>query len=66
MVGRNGRAAAASTLRRYLLPFRIYTVWAEHRVRGEKPSLKAVAEACAVRGITLQYNEPVTAATIAE
>ncbi|MEU1568502.1 DUF2637 domain-containing protein [Streptomyces mirabilis] len=66
VVGRNGRAAAASTLRRYLLPFRIYSVWAEHRVRSEQPSLKAVAEACAARGITLQYNEPITAATIAE
>ncbi|MCX4429617.1 DUF2637 domain-containing protein [Streptomyces mirabilis] len=66
VVGRNRRAAAASTLRRYLLPFRIYSVWAEHRVRSEQPSLKAVAEACAARGITLQYNEPITAATIAE
>ncbi|MFD7488552.1 hypothetical protein [Streptomyces mirabilis] len=66
VVGRNGRAAAASTLRRYLLPFRIYSVWAEHRVRSEQPSLKAVAEACAARGVTLQYNEPITAATIAE
>ncbi|MFE4815607.1 hypothetical protein ACFRFU_04080 [Streptomyces sp. NPDC056704] len=27
VVGRNGRAAAASTLRRYLLPFRIYSIW---------------------------------------
>ncbi|MFB8137579.1 DUF2637 domain-containing protein [Streptomyces mirabilis] len=66
VVGRNGRAAAASTLRRYLLPFRIYSVWAENRVRSEQPSLKAVAEACAARGVTLQYNEPITAATIAE
>ncbi|MFI2071945.1 hypothetical protein ACH472_53115 [Streptomyces mirabilis] len=66
VVGRNGRAAAASTLRRYLLPFRIYSVSAEHRVRSEQPSLKAVAEACAARGVTLQYNEPITAATIAE
>ncbi|MEU0822972.1 hypothetical protein ABZ358_53840, partial [Streptomyces mirabilis] len=66
VIGRNGRAAAASTLRRYLLPFRIYSVWAEHRVRSEQPSLKAVAEACATQGITLQYNEPITAATIAE
>lgn len=49
VVGRNGRAAAASTLRRYLLPFRIYSVWTEHRVRSEQPSLRAVAEACASR-----------------
>ena len=49
---RNGRAAAASTLRRYLLPFRIYSVRAEHRARSEQPSLKAVAEACAAGGIT--------------
>ncbi|MFF2518854.1 DUF2637 domain-containing protein [Streptomyces sp. NPDC058086] len=66
VVGRNGRAAAASTLRRYLLPFRIYSVWAEHRLRSEQPALTAVAEACAARGITLQYNEPITATTIAE
>ncbi|MFD8219138.1 hypothetical protein ACFV2U_36930 [Streptomyces sp. NPDC059697] len=37
VVGRNGRAAAASTLRRYLLPFRIYSVWASTECAVNSP-----------------------------
>jgi hypothetical protein len=53
-------------LRRYLLPFRVYSFWAEQRVRSDKPSFDAVAQQCATHGITAQYNKPITPEYIAE
>ncbi|MFF4977948.1 hypothetical protein ACFY3P_38900, partial [Streptomyces sp. NPDC001083] len=64
VMGRSGKPISPSTLRRYLLAFRIYTVWASHRAREESPSAIAVAQDCASRGITAQYNNPVTATDI--
>ncbi|MFD7713844.1 hypothetical protein ACFV8W_42960, partial [Streptomyces sp. NPDC059786] len=66
MTGRGGRPVSPSTLRRYLLPFRVYSLWAEHRVRNEAPSLDAVAQECAAHGITAQHNKPLTTAYIGE
>ncbi|MEU6578503.1 DUF2637 domain-containing protein [Streptomyces sp. NPDC046805] len=66
MLGRGGKPVAPSTLRRYPRQFRTYNVWAEHRVRTEAPSADAVAHDCATRGITAQYNKPITPAQIAE
>ncbi|MFI9248057.1 DUF2637 domain-containing protein [Streptomyces sp. NPDC053086] len=66
LYGRGGKPVSPSTLRRYLLPFRVYSLWAEHRVRSDKPSFDAVAQDCAVHGITAQYNKPITADYIAE
>ncbi|MEU9737454.1 hypothetical protein AB0E07_39290, partial [Streptomyces sp. NPDC048002] len=60
MTGRGGKPVSSSTLRRYLLLFRVYDVWAEQRVHAEAPSLEAVAKACAARGITAQHNRPLT------
>ncbi|MFF2519127.1 hypothetical protein [Streptomyces sp. NPDC058086] len=54
-----------STLRRYPLGFRIYSVWAQHRVRNDVPSAEAVAQGCAARGITAQYNTPLTPTYVA-
>ncbi|MET8413626.1 hypothetical protein ABZV34_37305 [Streptomyces sp. NPDC005195] len=62
--GRGGKPISPSTLRRYLLSFRTYNVWAEHRIREETPSADAVAQDCATRGITAQYNNPLTATDI--
>ncbi|WP_241757402.1 DUF2637 domain-containing protein [Streptomyces sp. WAC00263] len=62
--GRGGKPISPSTLRRYLLPFRTYSVWAEHRIRSETPLADAVAQDCATRGITAQYNNPLTATDI--
>ncbi|MFE5372453.1 DUF2637 domain-containing protein [Streptomyces mirabilis] len=62
--GRGGKPISPSTLRRYLLSFRAYGVWAEHRVRNEAPLADAVAQDCATRGITAQYNNPITATDI--
>ncbi|MGW3149736.1 DUF2637 domain-containing protein, partial [Streptomyces sp. NPDC001177] len=61
MFGRGRRPVSPSTLRRYPLAFRTYSVWAEHRVGSEEmPSPGAVAQVCAARGITGQYNKPVS------
>ncbi|MFM9499719.1 DUF2637 domain-containing protein [Streptomyces galilaeus] len=60
MHGRGGKPVSPATLRRYFLPFRVYNVWAEHRMRNEQPEAEAVAQDCAARGITAQYNKPVT------
>ncbi|WP_233273723.1 DUF2637 domain-containing protein [Streptomyces broussonetiae] len=66
MHGRGGKPVSPSTLRRYPLWFRIYSVWAEHRVRNENPAVDAVAQDCAARGITAQYNKPITPAQVTE
>lgn len=64
--GRGGKPVSPSTLRRYLLPFRVYSLWAEQRVRSDKPSFEAVAQQCAAHGITAQYNKPITPEYISE
>jgi hypothetical protein len=66
MTGRGGKPVSPSTLRRYLLPFRVYNLWAEQRVRNETPSLEAIAQDCAAHGITAQYNKPLTTDYIAQ
>lgn len=66
MTGRGGKPVSPSTLRRYLLPFRVYSLWAGHRLRNETPSLDAIAQKCADRGITAQHNRPLTAEYVAE
>jgi hypothetical protein len=55
-----------STLRRYFLPFRVYSLWAEQRVRTQTPSPHAVAQECAAHGITAQHSKPLGAGYIAE
>ncbi|WP_236569841.1 DUF2637 domain-containing protein [Streptomyces mexicanus] len=66
MTGRGGKPVSPSTLRRYLLPFRVYNLWAEQRVRNESPSLDAIAQQCAAHGITAQHNKPLTTDYVAE
>ncbi|MEU9546390.1 hypothetical protein AB0E09_49195, partial [Streptomyces mirabilis] len=66
MHGRGGKPVSPATLRRYFLPFRVYNVWAEDRMRSEQPASDAIAQACAARGITAQYNKPVTPDYITE
>ncbi|WP_367325998.1 DUF2637 domain-containing protein [Streptomyces sp. HUAS ZL42] len=66
MTGRGGKPVSPSTLRRYLLPFRVYTFWAKQRVRNEALSLDAIAQECAAHGITAQHNKPLTTDYIAE
>ncbi|MGW2827210.1 DUF2637 domain-containing protein [Streptomyces sp. NPDC001443] len=66
LYGRGGKPVSPSTLRRYLLPFRVYSLWAEQRVRSDKPSFDAVAQECAAHGITAQYNKPISPEYISE
>ncbi|MFJ5779007.1 hypothetical protein ACIQGV_33255, partial [Streptomyces sp. NPDC093094] len=63
--GRGGKPVGPSGLRRHFLRWRVYSVWAEQRLRTEEPSATAVARACAARGITGQYNRPVSAEYVA-
>ncbi|MFD5574045.1 hypothetical protein [Streptomyces cadmiisoli] len=58
--GRKQGPVNPSTLRRYLLPFRLYTIWSEQRAIGDTPSPEAIAQECANRGIAAQHNKPVT------
>ncbi|MFD4975215.1 hypothetical protein [Streptomyces sp. NPDC058424] len=57
------RPVHASTLRRYLLPYRVYTIWTQHRTHTETPNPHTVAHDCTTRGITGQYNKPLTSGT---
>ncbi|GJF24796.1 DUF2637 domain-containing protein [Streptomyces sp. HO565] len=66
LYGRGGKPVSPSTLRRYLLPFRVYSRWAEHRVHTDNPSCDTVAQDCAAHGITAQYNKPITADYVIE
>ncbi|MFJ9871239.1 hypothetical protein [Streptomyces sp. NPDC101165] len=66
MRGRGGQPVSPSTLRRYFLPSRVYNVWAEYRMRSEQPPADDVAQECADRGITAQYNKPSTPSYITE
>ncbi|MFC9280160.1 DUF2637 domain-containing protein [Streptomyces collinus] len=59
--GRPGSPVKPATLRRYPLSFRLYTVWAEHHAQtGDTPDADIVAKDCTARGITGQYNKPIT------
>ncbi|MEU9662814.1 hypothetical protein AB0P44_32475, partial [Streptomyces chartreusis] len=66
MHGRGGKPVSPSNLRRYLVAFRIYTLWAEQRARSDVPSLDAIAQQCAMQGITAQHNKSITPNYIAE
>ncbi|MGW4786771.1 DUF2637 domain-containing protein [Streptomyces sp. NPDC004230] len=63
---RSGKPVSPSTLRRYSLPFRIYTVWAKYREVSSTPALDAIAHDCAAHEITGQYNRPLTIHDISE
>ncbi|MFF0204463.1 hypothetical protein ACFYR0_27920, partial [Streptomyces sp. NPDC005017] len=60
-----GKPVSPSTLRRYLLPFRVYNLWAGQRGGGPAPSPDAIARRCAVQGITAQHQKPLSADYIA-
>ncbi|MEU3855714.1 DUF2637 domain-containing protein [Streptomyces sp. NPDC029554] len=63
--GRDGNPISPATLRRYFLSYRIYNVWAEHRVHTPQPSPDDIIRECTTRGITAQYNAPITTHHIA-
>ncbi|MER5403075.1 hypothetical protein ABT042_42020, partial [Streptomyces sp. NPDC002599] len=60
ITGRSGSPVSPSTLRRYFLNFRIYQIWADHRLESTVPAPHTVAQICAQHGITAQYNRAIT------
>ncbi|WTF11346.1 DUF2637 domain-containing protein [Streptomyces sp. NBC_01613] len=60
LYGRGRKPLSPANLRRYLLSYRLYTIWAQHRVHGPQPPLDTIAQQCAAHGITAQYNKPLT------
>ncbi|GAA2485089.1 hypothetical protein GCM10010276_23680 [Streptomyces longisporus] len=66
MHGRDGQPLSPATLRRYLLPFRLYSIWTQHRQHAPNPPLETIAQQCATHGITAQYNKPITAAHLTQ
>lgn len=65
LLGRGGKPVSPANVRRHFVRWRIYSVWAEHRVHSDDPVLVEVARVCGERGITAQYNKPVTPALVA-
>ncbi|MET8810091.1 DUF2637 domain-containing protein [Streptomyces sp. NPDC004546] len=65
MHGRGDKPISPSTLRRYLLPFRLYHLWAQQRRHTRTPALDVIAQACVTHGITGQHNKPLTTDYIA-
>ncbi|MEW1648646.1 hypothetical protein AB0O55_41965, partial [Streptomyces sp. NPDC091219] len=59
IVDRDNQPLKPKTLARYLLQFRIYTIWAHHRAIDDQPAPDHVAKDLAQHGITAQYNQPI-------
>jgi hypothetical protein len=59
LLDRNNQPIKPKTLARYLLQFRIYTIWAHHRALDDHPAPDRVAKDLAQHGITAQYNQPI-------
>ncbi|MFD8228526.1 DUF2637 domain-containing protein [Streptomyces massasporeus] len=57
---RNHQPVSPATLRRYLLSYRLYDIWAQHRTHNPNPTPQAIAHHCNTHGITAQYNKPIT------
>ncbi|MEU4351836.1 hypothetical protein [Streptomyces sp. NPDC023838] len=58
ILSKNAAPIPAGSLRRYLLEFRIYAVWAKERASGSEPETSLVVEELARRGVTGQYRRP--------
>ncbi|MFJ3714125.1 hypothetical protein ACIPYN_38500, partial [Streptomyces sp. NPDC090053] len=65
VVSRSGKPVSPSTLRRYLLDFRIYSVWDSLHEDNEEPRTDQVVKELTERGITGQYSAPITESTVA-
>ncbi|MEU6557965.1 DUF2637 domain-containing protein [Streptomyces sp. NPDC046915] len=63
---KQGHPIKPKTLARYLLNFRIYTIWSQHRALNLHPDLNQVAKELAQHSITGQYNKPITHAHLTQ
>ncbi|MFG2961369.1 DUF2637 domain-containing protein [Streptomyces sp. NPDC048291] len=61
LLGRGNKPISPANLRRHFVRWRVYNVWSELRAGADTPVQSAVAQECAPRGITAQYNRPITA-----
>ncbi|MER5601075.1 hypothetical protein [Streptomyces sp. NPDC002265] len=59
LLGRGRRPVSPANLRRHFLRWRIHNIWAEHGRHTQAPSSADLAQECAARGITGQYNRPI-------
>ncbi|MEU1503116.1 hypothetical protein ABZ483_37350, partial [Streptomyces sp. NPDC005732] len=66
LLGRGRRPISPANLRRHFVRWRVYNAWAEQRAHSETPAHSDVAQACTQRGITAQYNRPITSDYVAE
>ncbi|WP_229713957.1 DUF2637 domain-containing protein [Streptomyces fuscichromogenes] len=66
LLGRGNKPISPANLRRHFVRWRVYNVWSELRAGADTPAQSAVAQECAVRGITAQYNRPITADYVTE
>ncbi|MDH6222994.1 hypothetical protein M2283_010346 [Streptomyces pseudovenezuelae] len=64
LLGRDDKPVSPSNLRRHLLRWRIYNIWAKHRAHTTHPPSDRIAAHCATHGITGQYNRTITAGFI--
>ncbi|MER6678992.1 DUF2637 domain-containing protein, partial [Streptomyces sp. NPDC000983] len=62
---RQGQSVTPKALARYYLQFRLYTAWAQHRAHTSYPAIHHVLKYLTRRGITAQYNKPLTPADLA-
>ncbi|MGI5380565.1 DUF2637 domain-containing protein [Streptomyces sp. CA-251387] len=58
ILGAEDQPIKPKALARYLLQFRIYTIWAQHRALSDHPPLEHVIKDLTHHGITGQYNKP--------
>nr|WP_079082821.1 DUF2637 domain-containing protein [Streptomyces antibioticus] len=60
LLGRGDKPISPANLRRHLVNWRIYNLWAAQRTHHDTPSTDEVARQCAAQHITGQYNRPIT------
>ncbi|MEU9273010.1 hypothetical protein AB0E04_47705, partial [Streptomyces sp. NPDC048251] len=58
ILDRSQQPITPKSLSRYLLQFRLYTAWAQHRATTHTPDLHRITQELTQQGITAQYNRP--------
>ncbi|MDX3579223.1 DUF2637 domain-containing protein [Streptomyces sp. FL07-04A] len=58
ILDRSQQPIKPKSLSRYLLQFRLYTTWAQHRATTHTPDLHRITQELTDHGITAQYNKP--------
>ncbi|MGW1272795.1 hypothetical protein ACWD5A_29795, partial [Streptomyces sp. NPDC002491] len=61
VLDRSRQPIKPKSLSRYLLQFRLYTTWAQHRAATHTPDLHRITQELTDQGVTAQYNKPLQA-----